>query len=103
MEKYTLSQMNDKNFAKAVSEIYQTTAYNNRQYPGYPKWFWSKNIPRIFSKTGEIIFYIDGFTVAGLAILKKDIEQSKLCTFHVNEEYRRKGTGSLILEDSFKY
>lgn len=30
MEKYTLSQMNDKNFAKAVSEIYQTTAYNNR-------------------------------------------------------------------------
>ena len=102
MEKFVLSEMTDKNFSKAVNEIYLLTDYNKSQYPEYYKWFFSKNIPRVINKTGEIIFYLDGFEIVGISILKNDLEK-KLCTFMVNPEYRKKGYSKLLLEDSFEY
>ena len=77
MEKYILSKMNSKNFSKAVNEIYLLTDYNHKQYQEYLKWYYTKNIPRVLNGTGEIIFYLDGLTVAGIAILKKDKEKLK--------------------------
>lgn len=102
MEKFVLSEMTDKNFSKAVNEIYLLTDYNKSQYPEYYKWFFSKNIPRVINKNGEIIFYLDGFEIVGISILKNDLEK-KLCTFMVNPEYRKKGYSKLLLEDSFEY
>ena len=102
MEKFVLSEMTDKNFSKAVNEIYLLTDYNKSQYPEYYKWFFFKNIPRVINKTGEIIFYLDGFEIVGISVLKNDLEK-KLCTFMVNPEYRKKGYSKLLLEDSFEY
>ena len=56
MEKYILSEMRDKNFSKAVNEIYLLTDYNKLQYPNYYKWYYGKNLPRILNGTGEAIF-----------------------------------------------
>lgn len=103
MEKYILSQMNRKNFSKATNEIYLLTDYNHKQYQEYLKWYYTKNIPRVLNGTGDIIFYLDGLTVAGLAILKKDLEESKICTLMINEEYRKKGYSKELLENSFDY
>lgn len=103
MEKYILSNMDRKNFSKATNEIYLLTDYNHNQYPEYLKWYYTKNIPRVLNKTGEIIFYLDGLTVAGLAILKKDIEEAKICTLMINEEYRKRGYSKELLESSFEY
>ena len=103
MEKYILSNMKDKNFAKAVLELYLLTDYNKLQYPNYYKWYYQKNIPRIIEGTGEAIFYLDGFQIVGLSILKKDEKESKICTFLVNEEYQKNGYSKILLEDSFKF
>ena len=103
MEKYILSKMNNKNFSKAVNEIYLLTDYNNKQYQEYLKWYYTKNIPRVLNGTGDIIFYLDGLSVAGLSILKKDLEESKICTLLINEEYRKKGYSKELLESSFDY
>ena len=103
MEKYILSKMNSKNFSKAVNEIYLLTDYNHKQYQEYLKWYYSKNIPRVLNGTGEIIFYLDGLTVAGIAILKKDEFESKICTLMLDENYRKKGYSKDILEMSFDY
>ena len=103
MEKYILSQMNRKNFSKATNEIYLLTDYNHKQYQDYLKWYYTKNIPRVLNGTGDIIFYLDGLTVAGLAILKKDLEESKICTLMINEEYRKKGYSKELLESAFDY
>lgn len=103
MEKYILSKMNSKNFSKAVNEIYLLTDYNHKQYQEYLKWYYSKNIPRVLNGTGEIVFYLDGLTVAGLAILKKDKIESKICTLMISEDYRRKGYSKELLENSFNY
>lgn len=103
MEQYIISKMNNKNFSEAVNRIYQLTDYNHDQYPEYAKWFYTKNVPRIFNGTGEMIFYLDGFQIVGLSILKNDELEHKICTLLINEEYRKRGYSKLILEDSFKY
>ena len=103
MERFTLSSLKNKNFSKAVSEIYLLTDYNHLQYPDYYKWFYTKSIPRIFTKTGDIIFYLNGFDIIGLTILKKTEEEKKICTFLINEEYRKKGYSKQLMEDSFTY
>lgn len=102
MERYVLSQMSDKNFSKAVAAIYMQTAYNHEQYPGYLKWFYTVNLPRIFKGEGDIIFYLDGLEVVSLSILK-NTDEKKICTLLVNEDYQKRGYSKQILEDSFEY
>lgn len=102
MEKYILSQMSDKNFSKAVAAIYLQTAYNHKQYPGYLNWFYTVNLPRILTKKGDVIFYLDGLEIVSLATLKKD-DEKKICTLLVSEDYQKKGYSKQILEDSFHY
>ena len=103
MEKYILSKMKNKNFSKATYEIYLLTDYNRLQYPEYYKWYYQKNLPRILAGNGEAIFYLDGFQIVGLSMLKKSENESKICTFLINEEYSRRGYSKLILEDSYEY
>ena len=103
MERFILSQMKDINFSKAVGEIYLLTDYNKLQYPDYFRWYYETNVPRILNGTGEAIFYLDGFQIVGLSMMKKTVEESKICTLLINEEYRKKGYSSLVLEDSFAF
>ena len=103
MEKYILSNMKDKNFSKATNEIYLLTDYNRLQYPEYYKWYYQKNLPRILAGNGEAIFYLDGFQIVGLSMLKRTADESKICTFLIDEEYRKKGYSKLILEDSYEF
>lgn len=102
MEKYVLSQMSDKNFSKAVAAIYMQTAYNHNQYPGYLKWFYTVNLPRILKGEGDIIFYLDGLEVVSLSTLK-NTDEKKICTLLVNQDYQKRGYSKQILEDSFEY
>ena len=103
MEKLTLSKLENSNFSKAVNEVYLLTNYNCKQYPDYYKWFYTKSIPRLFSKEGEIYFYLDGFIVVGLTVLKKTELERKICTLLINEEYRKKGYCQELLNSSFDY
>lgn len=103
MQVYQLTKMERKNFSRAVNEIYLVTDYNHNQYQEYCKWFYGVNIPRVVNKQGEIFMALDGFTVAGLAILKNTEEEKKICTLLIQEEYRKKGFGKAFLEYSFDY
>ena len=103
MERYVLTEMNDENFARAVHQNYLLTGYNKDQYPGYCQWYYGKNIPRIIKGEGEMIFYLDGFIVTGLSVMKKTLEELKICTLLVNPDYREQGISPLLLEDSFDY
>lgn len=80
--------MKDKNFSKATNEIYLLTDCNRLQYSEYYKWYYQKKLPRILAGNGEAIFYLDGFQIVGLSMLKKSENESKICTFLINEEYR---------------
>ena len=103
MEKLLLSTLERKNFSKAVNEIYLTTDYNHQQYQNYCNWYYQKNIPRVLDGSGDIIFYLDGFNIVALSVLKKTPEERKICTLLTTEDYRKKGFSKLLLEDSFEF
>lgn len=103
MEKHKLSELSRTNFSQAVDQIYMLTDYNTDQYPDYYKWFYGKSIPRIFTETGEIIFYLDAFTIVGLTVLKRDTDEKKICTLMINSEYRMQGYAKELLEDAYNF
>lgn len=103
MEKHKLSDLSRTNFSQAVDQIYKITDYNTGQYPDYYKWFYGKSIPRIFTKNGEIIFYLDAFTIVGLTVLKRDTDEKKICTLMINPEYRKQGYAKELLEDTYNF
>lgn len=103
MDILKLSELIDDDFSKMVNEIYLLTDFNKMQYPNYYQWYYGKNIPRHFDGTGETIFLREKDKILGLSILKKTMEESKICTLLISKSYRRKGLSHPILEASFEF
>lgn len=96
-----LSDFSRVDFSRAINEIYERTDYNTRQYQEYYKWFFQKSIPRVLDKKGDILFAMEGFRIIALANIKNTLEEKKICTLLVEEEYRKKGLGTKLLLESF--
>ena len=64
------------NFEEITKQIYNITDFS-LDYPNYESWFFSKQIPRVLEKTGEIFFIksIEDNTIIGIASLKKTDEE----------------------------
>lgn len=105
MKIYTLSSFinNHKLFVKFAQLAYFVTDYICNDYPKHFEWYWAKQIPRVFNGTGEVIVCTINNNVAGVAFLKKDDIEKKICTFLVVEEYRGKHVAARILEKAFEY
>ena len=102
---YTLSSLihNHRLFCKFAYAAYSVTDCLCKDYPNHFKWYWTKEIPRVLNGTGEIIICTINNNVAGIASLKKEKSESKICTLFVVEKYRRRHVASKMLEYSFKY
>lgn len=102
---YKLSSLinNHKLFGKFVQAAYSVTDYICKDYPNHFKWYWTKEIPRVFDGTGEIIICAINNNIAGVAFLKKDDTECKICTFLVVEKYRGRHIATRMLEQAFKY
>lgn len=105
MRIYTLSSLinNHELFSKFAQAAYSVTDYICRDYPKHFEWYWSKEIPRVFNGTGEIVICTINNNVAGVTFLKKDDSESKICTFLVVEDYRGKNVTDKLLKYAFKY
>ncbi len=99
-----------------VGEKSKEKLYNNLKdleeiYPDFENWFYSKVIPELELKNGqrEIIVVISEdkntkkSVLSGIAILKKTIDQKKICTFRVHKDYRNQGIGTLLFKACFEY
>ncbi|MCX0405349.1 GNAT family N-acetyltransferase [Clostridium perfringens] len=99
-----------------VGEKLQDRIYNNlkeleNSYPDFAGWYYNTVIPEIELKDGkrEIILAISevgekkNFIITGIVILKKTNCEKKICTFRVHEEFRNRGIGTELFEQSFKY
>lgn len=95
--------INRKRFIQLAQDAYSVTDFICKDYPKHFEWYWSKEIPRVFNGTGEIVICTIDDNIAGVAFLKKDVTESKICTFFVVERYRGKHIATKILEFSFKY
>ena len=96
---------------KMKVKIYNGLKELDECYPDFEKWYYSKVIPEFERKDDkrEIIVSVSSdlnknlTTVSGIAILKKTDNEKKICTIKVHSQYRNKGIGSKLFEESFKY
>lgn len=77
-------------------------------YPDILTWY-EKVIKEINEDSDKREMFIvlsekDGaLSILGLMILKNSIDEKKICTLRVKEDYQRKGIGSKLLKKAFKY
>lgn len=105
MKIYTLSSLIDNHqlFCKFAQDAYSATDCLCQDYPKYFEWYWSKDLPRVFNGTGEIVVCIIDDNIAGIASLKKINTEKEICTFFVVKEYRGQHVATKMLEYIFEY
>jgi len=98
----TLAKKKRDLFSKVVAEAYVLTDWINKDYPNHFDHYWSKYVPGIFlGERDVVVCYVDN-KIAGVSIIKKDEQESKLSTLFVSESFRGMGICTDLLEASFK-
>ena len=97
------------NLAPEVKTLYKEMIYRflfmlNFEYGGFYQWF-----DRLFISEHELVYGRDiiicecNFEIAGVAILKNDVNEKKICTLRVLKKYRNNGIGHKLIELSMEY
>ena len=87
---------------KIINEIYSIVEHLNEDYPRYKEWFYNKQVNGCFSRFRDILFIKnENSKIIGVSFLKMEDNEKKICTLYVCEEYRKKGVGTMLLEESF--
>ncbi len=98
--------VSEKEFLELAKKIYGITEFICKDYPKYKEWYFYKQLPRIFTPNGEILFVRsekDANTIIAMACLKKTETEKKICTLYVLDEYRGHHLGTRIIEESMKF
>lgn len=101
-----INVLSEKDFIKLAKQIYNITDFICEDYPQYEEWYFHKQLPRIFTPNGEILFIRNDKKceeIVAMACLKKDEVEKKICTLYVSEKYRGQHLGAKIIEASMKF
>lgn len=71
-------------------------------YPGIFDWFSQIFIPGLKNGSRDILVYTVNNDSAGVALLKNQIEEKKICTFFVKNQYRNNGIGKSLFGKCLK-
>lgn len=93
----------EQTFVNNILQIYDMLSFIKKDYEHFFKWYWSVAIPKLINKQMEFILAIDDFKIIGVIILKKELDERKICTLYVSDNYQNKGIGTCLLNESFKY
>lgn len=92
-----------KYFDLYSKRIYDVLKHLSCKYPDFYNWYWNTQISRVIQGNGDIIFCIINSKIVGVANLKKDKKEVKLCTLFVSKNYRKSHIGTILVEKSFIY
>lgn len=71
-------------------------------YPNFEKWLWRKALPGIVSGERSLLLeYVDN-KLAGLAIIKDNQEEKKICCIRILPEYQKAGIGKKLFQRCFE-
>lgn len=96
-----MATFEDPNLGIVLASVYVSTDFLNKDYPKRSQWYWSTFVPGLF--TGErdgIILKINNKT-AGVALIKKGLEEKKISTFVVAPDHQHNGVTLTLLALSF--
>lgn len=98
--------LNEDDFIRLSKQIYDITDFICKDYPKHKEWYFHKQIPRIFTPNGEILFARseeDYNKIIAMACLKKDDEEQKICTLYVSDQCRGQHLGTRMVEASMEF
>ena len=101
---YKLSEMEIWQQRIYAEKIYKFLFLLNFEYPDFKKWY-----DTLFEKDGrirterQILLCLYNDELAGVAILKKNNVEDKICTLRVSGKYRQIGLGRALLKESINY
>lgn len=75
----------------------------DKYYPNFKSWFFKKVIPDCSIDQRKIIIKKLADQIVAVAILKKSIEERKICTFRVSENAKRNGVGKELMLESLEW
>lgn len=97
--------LSEDEFIKLSKQIYDIIDFLCEDYPKYKEWYFHRQMPRIFTPNGDILFVRDENDhdkIIAMACLKKDKEEMKICTLYVSDKYRGQHLGTRLVEASMK-
>ena len=71
------------------------------EYRGFCRWYWSRVVPSILTGGKEIIIAEYRGQITGVAILKDELGEKKICTLRVRRGFQNQGTGRKLMELAF--
>lgn len=101
---FTYSKLSEEQKTnKLLNELYNVTKIIEKDYPNHNNWFFNKFVKELDGIKREIVFCTYNNKVVGVAFLKKDNIEKKICTIMVDDKYRKMGIGSQLLINSFDF
>jgi ribosomal protein S18 acetylase RimI-like enzyme len=96
-----LSSLNNDDFLKISLEIYDTIKFVSNHYPNFKEWY-EKVLKEIPEGTRDIIFIRNERELKGFIIIKNSINEKKICSLYIKENFRKIGLATKLIEESFK-
>ena len=98
------SYLNDPvKFDELSERLYYLTDHLSVDYPNHKKWFFEHHLNGVKNGTRDVLFIRNHGNICGIACLKKDDSEKKICTFYVAEHGRNIGIGRELMKSSFEY
>ena len=104
LKKY-IKELSQKEYIKLINDIYKVCNISI-DYPTHKHWFYTKQIPGIFKGERDILFIRNPKNkneIIAFSCLKKTETEKKICNIYVSEEFRNKGLGTILFEESMKW
>ncbi|MBA7570389.1 MAG: GNAT family N-acetyltransferase [Dehalococcoidia bacterium] len=77
-------------------ELYYLIRISQVWYPEILHWYFQKFVPGLNHDSRHILTFIVDNKVAGIALLKNEAAEKKICTFRVKDQYRNNGIGKTL-------
>jgi len=87
---------------KLYQDILNLTLSIQESYPNYSSWYKNTFLEGLKQKERKILVAIEQGEVVGCALLKKTLQEKKLCTLFVRPENRHQGLGQALLAQVVK-
>jgi len=85
-----------------INAIFYFLKSLENEYVNFTHWFFNKAITGLHTGERKFLLYIKDQYLAGIAILKNNMDEKKICTLRVSPKFQRHGIGTKLLEKSFE-
>lgn len=101
---FLYSTLSDELKQLYYKEIFKFAGKLVFEYPGFKTWYKALFVSKYnLSKEREIIICEADYRIVAIAILKRNNQEKKICTFRVEKAYQHQGIGKEMMELSFDW